>query len=347
MSHLALQPWQVAEQDFPAQGSPSQQLQFLLNYAVLAPSGYNTQPWRFTLHDETLELWADRTRALPHIDPLDRELIISCGAALFNLRLALKHFGYRGEIAILPDAHQADLLARIQLGDRDQENAEESSLFAAIPQRHTERAPFDDWDIPETVLKWLQICAREEGAWLQVVRGEPARSQLLELVAQADRLQMADPDMRQDLATGMPSGPEPAQNGLPAYGLGLPPRWDFLATALAWLTRWFDVGDRRARHDAHLLQQSSEIVVLGTQGDIPQDWLNAGQALEKVLLRAQSLGIVASFFNAAMEVPTVRSQLQQSLHCEGYPQVLLRLGYGPLGRLIPATPRRSRDQVLH
>jgi hypothetical protein len=113
-----LESWDVREADFPNTGTPVEQLCFLLHYAVLAPSVHNTQPWLFKVVDDAVELYADRTRALPVIDPDDRELTISCGAALLHLRLALRHFGYAGDIATFPDPDDPDLLACIHLGNR-------------------------------------------------------------------------------------------------------------------------------------------------------------------------------------------------------------------------------------
>lgn len=90
---------------------------FLLHYAVLAPSGHNTQPWLFRLTGDAVDLYADRTRALPVVDPDDRELIMSCGAALTGLHLAVRHFGFQDELALFPDPENTDLLARLRLGD--------------------------------------------------------------------------------------------------------------------------------------------------------------------------------------------------------------------------------------
>src|SRR5215212_1263380 len=95
--------WNISEEGFPAQGGSEEKLRFVLNYAVLAPSGHNTQPWLFGLSGDEEELYADRTRGLPVVDPEDRALIIGCGAALFYLRTALRHFGYAGEVEIFPD----------------------------------------------------------------------------------------------------------------------------------------------------------------------------------------------------------------------------------------------------
>src|SRR5215470_2361610 len=101
MFPLTENPRMVSEGNFPTSGTPAEQLCFLLNYAVLAPSEYNTQPWLFKVSERTVELYADRARRLPIVDPEDRELTISCGAALFNLRVALRHFGYADEVEAL------------------------------------------------------------------------------------------------------------------------------------------------------------------------------------------------------------------------------------------------------
>src|SRR5690606_33728187 len=110
-------PWHVSEAGFPRQGSSLEQLRYLLNYAVVAPSGHNTQPWLFRSIGDGVELFADRTRALPIVDPEDRELTISCGAALCQLRLAIAHFGFADVVELFPDAAQDCLLARVALGD--------------------------------------------------------------------------------------------------------------------------------------------------------------------------------------------------------------------------------------
>ncbi|MEO1398336.1 MAG: nitroreductase family protein, partial [Pseudomonadota bacterium] len=83
--------WRIDEADFPAQDSLWKQMEFLLRYAILAPSGHNTQPWRFRLLEDHLVVLADRTRALPVVDPYDRELTISCGAAIGHFEVAAAH----------------------------------------------------------------------------------------------------------------------------------------------------------------------------------------------------------------------------------------------------------------
>lgn len=109
----AISVWDTKESDFPEKGRVEEKLACLLNYAIMAPSGHNTQPWLFRITGNTVELYADRTRALPVVDPGDRELTISCGAALFNLKTAIRHIGYLPSIEIFPAQENPDLLAKI------------------------------------------------------------------------------------------------------------------------------------------------------------------------------------------------------------------------------------------
>lgn len=128
-------PWKVSEDDFPGSGEAEEKLRFLLNYAVLAPSGHNTQPWHFRVKNNAVELYADRTRGLPVADPEDRALVISCGAALFYLRTALGYFGQAGEVEAFPDPGDPDLLTRVRLGPERKATEEDRSLFGAMPER--------------------------------------------------------------------------------------------------------------------------------------------------------------------------------------------------------------------
>ncbi|URD49182.1 nitroreductase [Chroococcidiopsis sp. CCNUC1] len=335
--------WNIEAAEFPQSGTPTEQLKFLLNYALLAPSGHNTQPWNFKIQDEAIALYADRTRALPVVDPQDRELIISCGTALFNLRIALRHFGYTGKISTFPEPSQADLLATIQLGKPTQASADEQMLFEAIPQRHTNRRDYENRDVPKSMLTWLQVDAASEGAWLHVVKGDLTRQAIAELVVRGDRWQMANPDFRRELAAWIHPGSSSSHDGIPGYAYGVNQYLDFATPIFAWAMRTLDLGDAMAHHNRQLTIQSPAILVLGTEQDTPRDWLAAGQALERVLLRSQAVGLSASFLNQPIEVPTLRSQLSKLIYASGYPQILLRLGFGSE---VKPTARRGIDEVL-
>jgi len=340
MSITSLNPWDVRETDFPATGRPAEQLRFLLRYAVLAPSGHNTQPWLFKIDDDAVELYADRTRALPVVDPDDRELTISCGAALFHLRIALRHFGYAGAVATFPDPDDPDLLARIHMGKSRSASAQEQALFDAIGKRHTNRQAFEQRAVPEDVLITLQQAAHAEGAWLYLVQGEENRTALVGLIALGDRMQWADKHFRRELAAWARPSRNQRRDGIPGSALSFV---SLLSQAGLRTGRTFDLGNGQAANDLQLATGSPVLTVLGTDVDTVYDWLMAGQALARVLLSARAQEIWASFLNQPIEVPELRPMLHKIIERAGFPQLLLRMGYGPE---VPPTPRRSVSEVL-
>ena len=337
-------PWAVSEADFPRDGLVRDWLRFAVRYAVLAPSSHNSQPWLFHFDGATLELYADRTRALPVADPHDRELVMSCGAALFHLRVALWHFGHRPRVKVLPDPHHPDLLARVQIDTDDDAPAEPpgEALFAAIPRRRTHRLPFPPDPVFPVVVEEFERDARAEGAALVPVTDPHRRYRLAELVADADRLQFAAPAFRRELAAWMHWNRTRSRDGMPGCALGF---GDIGSLAGPLAVRTFDLGDGRAARDRELADHSPLLAVVATPNDGPADWLAAGQALARVLLRGTANGVATSYLNQPVEVPECRAVLAADLGFGRVPQLVLRMGLAPIepGR---ATPRRSVEEVF-
>lgn len=326
--------------EFPAQGPPEEQFWFLLHYAVLAPSTHNSQPWLFRIQDHQLELWADWSRSLPVVDPDGRELVMSCGAALQHLRLALHYFGHAGGVEIYPDPLHPHLLARLRMGPRVETDASEVLLFHAIKQRRTNRQPYLPDPLLADVLEALQEAARSEGAWLEVVTDDARRGALGDLVAEADRAQWADRQFRRELAAWIRPNDSPAADGIPGWAEGM---GDLASHAGPFVIRTFDLGKGQAAKDRQITLGSPALVVLGTDNDTPLDWLAAGQALARVLLRARSEDVWASFLNQPVEVEALRHEVARVVGRNGSPQALLRLGRAAD---VPPTPRRAVRQVL-
>src|SRR5918994_1571443 len=156
LSEPEFQAWNVSESQFPKDRIKTEQLKFLLNYAILAPSSHNTQPWLFKIKgDNIIELYADRTRGLPLVDPVDRALIISCGAALSHLLIAIRHFGYAYKLELFPGSNnEKDLISRIIVADdeRKEPNSEENALFESITKRRTNRLKFEDIELEGSLI---------------------------------------------------------------------------------------------------------------------------------------------------------------------------------------------------
>jgi nitroreductase len=335
-----LDAWEVHDSQFPEHGSAAERLTFALKYAVLAPSSHNTQPWRFRLAGDAVELYADRTRALSAIDPAGRELVMSCGAALFHLRLALRHFGYAAPVELLPDPANPDFLARVELGDWHQPTRGEEELFHAIITRRTYRGRFEPIVVPRELVAALQREAALGGVRLMVLADTKRKQQLADLIAQADRTQFAGAAFRRELAAWVRDNRSDAHDGIPGYALGLNE-----ATSIAepLLVRGFDVGRLQASWDHNLAGAAPVLIALGTLGDMVEDWLVAGEAMARVLLRASANGVYASFLSQPIEVPELRPHVAEALGMAEFPQLLLRMGYASQGK---PTPRRRVEEVV-
>lgn len=308
--------------------------------ALRAPSSHNTQPWRFRIDGPSVELSADRDRALPVVDPDDRELTMSCGAALFHLRLALRVRSLDVDVEYLPHGPAADLIARLHVSRGHAPTPAEATLHGSLLSRHTSRAPYLSLTVPDEVVERLRGDVEAEGAWFVPLTGESQRIRLAALVMEADHLQWGSPAFRKELAGWMRSNDHPARDGIFGYAQGE----DNVESHLAVMaTRLLDLGSRQAVRDRDLVDASPLLAVIGTDGDGPRDWVRAGEALDRVLLRAASEELRAAFLNQAVECSDQRAMVGELAGRAGFPQVVLRIGYGLAGQ---ATPRRPLHEVL-
>ena len=307
-------------------------LERLIGSAVLAPSSHNSQPWLFQVRENGIRLFADRTRALPVNDPYDRELLISCGCALQNLRVAAAHEGLGTHVVTFPDPNDGDLLAEVTwiVGPDDRL----AILADAIPRRRTYRKRFLDRPVSDEMLDTLRRMAEEEGALFVPLSGAETRNSVVRLVTEGDAVLWSNPSWRRELAQWM----HPRRNG---DGLSLP----WLAVPIAQIVvRSFDMGGGIGAKDAELTEASPVLGVLCTWKDDKRDRLAAGLALERLLLSAVTDGLQASYLNQPIEVPSLRSRLADLAGVKGFPQILLRVGYPEED--LPAAPRRAVADVI-
>ncbi len=307
--------------------------------ATFAPSVHNTQPWRFELRAGELDIFADPSRQLSVLDPTRRQLVISCGCALFNARVSLASTGFGVHIERLPDAGQPDLLARITLTDSTDGYLEPiGALDAVLQSRQTNRRQFSDDEVPAELINVLERAAAEEDGALYVLRSEQDRSAVASLCQRADGIQNVDPAYRAEIRAWT-SDEAGRLDGVPAMAVPhvdghsedeLPIR-DFDSRGRGWLP----AHTRSSRHQC--------LVLLGTRSDHPDAWLRAGEALERMLLEITRHGFAASPLTQVIEVASTRATLRDQLGLAMYPHILLRVGRAPL---TPASRRRRLVDVL-
>lgn len=325
------EPWKVRDRDFPTSADRSEQLRHMLNYAIMAPSIYNTQPWLFKVTGSEIAMYVDRARALPVSDPHGRNLVISCGAALYHLRVAIRHFGYEPVVRTFPDLDVPNLLAFIRLGKRKDVLPDEERQFMAIKKRRTIRNGFRDEAIPSGMMQQLRDSAVGEGAQMFALQDQNEQQALIDLIREAYEIRQKDASFLQEIKAWTNSGW--ADHPINDMSYAAPPPGAEAPQASRIL---------RGLEDDQLLLWNDSIkpghpafMVLATTGDRMASWLSAGQALARLLLTAADSGLSTSFLNQPVGIDSLRDRLRALIGGELFPQVILRMGFG-----VPGKPTR-------
>ena len=296
--------------------------QYLIATAARAPSVHNSQPWRFRAAPRAIELWCDPRRKVRH-DPIGREMLISCGAALFGLRLAVRSLGYQPVVDLLPSRSQLRFMARVSIGAAAPMNRLERQMLAAVPRRHTHRGPFTADPLPAGLLAGLQNDALLEGATLALVDEGLGYARLARIVAAAARRGDLDPRSRAEVRRWTRNAVSTARDGIPATALAAGPPEHIRHGRLP--QRDFDLRRGLALLPAGGPPPAATAVLL-TAGDRRADWLRAGQALQRLLLHAAADWVFASLHTQPLENPVTRTLIRHQLALPGNPQMLLQFG---------------------
>jgi len=312
-------------------------LRFVVRAAAAAPSIYNTQPWRFAASQRAIRLYADPARRLTGADPDGREMLISCGAALCNAGLAMRHLGFAAEVRLFPDLDRLDLLAEIGWG-RYLLPADEERLYQSIPRRHTHRGAFTADAPPELATELIRM-AWHDRAELQVIYDPARRCALAELTRIAEQVQLARPELAAERGRWTRSPGDPRRDGVPADPSPLLP--DGPQFAIRGYVR------RAGQRPAPLPGPRAPglVALLSTRDDSREARLLAGHALQRLLLHAAAHQVSAAFHTQPLEVPRMRERIRARFAEGAYPQLLLRLGWAsdttaaprrPVADLVPA-----------
>jgi hypothetical protein len=327
----------------PEPADTEETVQFAVGTAVHAPSVHNTQPWRFSHGERYIDIHADGGRRLRVADPDGREMMISCGAAVFTLRVALRYLGWLPHAQLFPDPSRPALVARVSWAeDRIAAAGYEREMFAAVTARHTHRGGFGAAPLPAGTLSELRAEAAREGAMLRLVAGEDQRGALAAVVQAAGHaLRLEGARAAEQAAWVVPPG-STRRDGIPPAAYPAEPAHtdpDFPGRDFARGQGWGLAAPPAAGE-----RFPGVVCVLVTSANEPADWAAAGQALQRVLLRAATFGVSAALHSEPLEVPQLRDFIRYQLTARAHPQMIIRLGV--TRRAAAATVRRPVGDVL-
>lgn len=309
----------------------------LVRYATLAPSGHNTQCWKFRVATNAITILPDFTRRTPVVDPDDHHLFVSLGCALENMTQAALAFGLKA-VAQFDAATDALSVAL------EPTKALTSPLYQAIPERQSTRGLYDGMALTTAELKTLELAGTGNGVRLVLMTAKPEIEKILDLVLQGNTTQLNDAAFVKKLKQWIRFGENEAVktgDGLYSITSGNPsvPRW-LGSPMFEVMVTDDDENDKYARQT----RSSAGIAVFISAVNDKSHWIEAGQCYERFALQATSMGIRNAMLNQTVEVPLMRRELADFLGLkDARPNLVVRFGRG---KKMPASLRRSLDSVL-
>ncbi len=326
------QAWEINPGDFQKQKTITDQLWFLAGFAVLAPSGHNSQPWQFDARDNIIDIRADMSRALPASDPNCRQLYISLGCAMENLLIAAEGYRFHYDIAYFPkDGVAASITFS---GSGEQGVIEPKSDIIAVTKRHTNRNPYTTKMPEQTFLQKIKSLGTGN-VQITLVSQQTQREKISDIVSEALITTMDNKSFRMELSRYLKPNNTNSPIGMTGAGFLMPTAVSFIAPVLI---KFVNVNKLSKKEDVALLKEHTPVFgVISTLADEPKAWLKAGQLYERVAVEAEKGNIKTHPLAAAIETGKYCGQLQNALEIPSRPQVFFRLGY--TDKLVPYAPR--------
>ena len=303
---------------------------FMVEYAIKAPSGHNTQPWLFRINENNIEIHPNFDRALPVVDFDNRELFISLGTALEK--------GYDYDVELTKTG-----IITVYLSSPDTSGY--NSLFQQIPLRQTNRSIYNGKQIPEENIAELREVINDENINIRFYKhGTPEFDAIRNYIEQGNRIQMQDKAFKKELKEWMRFNrkhSEKTNDGLSYLVFGAPNLPKFISKPIIGqaVNEWSQV-----KGDNKKIASASHLVLFTTQNDNIPEWIDLGRNLQRFLLKSTELNIIHSYFNQPNEVRELSVKMAESLGLAGeYPTILLRMGYG---ETMPYSKRINVNKVL-
>jgi len=317
------------------------QMEAIVSYATLAPSGHNTQPWEYRIKENTITIYPDYSRRLPVVDPDDREMFISLGCALENLVIAAKFAGFNAHAESKFNNGKEDCIV-VSLESREPNKS--MGLYDAIKKRQCTRNEYDGKPVPMADLNRMEVMEKEPGVNCVIISDKKQISRITELVKEGDIQQMNDEAFYTELQSWIRFSEGEAEetgDGLYSKCMGNPsvPRW--LGKTIMNI---FFGAKGQAEDDEKRILSSSGIILFASEKNDKASWINTGRTYERWALTTTMLNIKSAFINQPVEVPSLKKELTSYLSLgSSIPQLLLRYGYS---NPMPYSFRRSLKEVI-
>lgn len=310
--------WNVKASDFPKNGKMESKLKFLIRYGILAPSGHNSQPWKFKLSDDSIEVWPDFDQKRSAVDPENRELYISLGCAAKNIEIAANYFGmiYDKSYRIEEEKGLGAIMFKFQDGIK---NSSDQELFEAILKRQTNRGEYGTKQLD----KEIRMLSCEE-VNTRMIRNKDQKKELSELIYTSNKVWFKTKELVEELDYWLQ---DDIQSGSDGVSTGVLNIYKLAANVKYFLAKDSEAAIKKAEREKRLAIEAPGLVIIETKMDGIKHWIKAGEIYEELALNLVKNRLVHAFFNTVIELNTQKIKLAKILETRGRPQMFIRIGY--------------------
>lgn len=313
----------------------------MVEYATSAPSGHNTQPWKFIITEKSIEIHPDFSQSLSVVDPNNRELYISIGCASENLIIAAKEFGYESTFSINTDENSTSFICI----DLKRIDGLKSPLFEQIEKRQTNRRVYNKRIIADDTICILENLKLEKGSNLRFYKnGSSDFLTLTSLIYEGNNHQMSDKAFKAELLSWIrfnKTQKAKFRNGLTNEVTGSPSAPTFIGKMIV---SSYLKPEKQNKTDMEKINSSSHLTLFTINKNTPENWILLGRSLERFLLESTRLGIANAYMNQPCEVESISNVIHEKINIGNeIPVLLLRIGYA---EPMPYSPRKDVRDVI-
>lgn len=332
--------WHIQYDDFWHKKSLKEKLQFLIQFAVLAPSSHNSQPWKFSIHANEIALSPEKSRALPVSDSNERQLFISLGCALENLLIAADFYHLKTTMEYFP---APEIVCRVLFEESSDRTPSENHLALYIPKRATNRNKYlprpIESDFYDVIKK--KCGGSNSDISVTIVDAQEQRERLADIALRGLIAAMDFDPFRLELSQYVKSNITHEKVGMPGFCFNIPTPISLLAPRLI---RRFNVNRITKKQEEAVLKATPAFVIISSRSDNKKSWIAAGQCFEHIALAAERSGIKTALLAAPVQIGKFFEEVQAALHSSLRPQVFFRMGY--CEKIPRHSPRLAAYEVI-
>lgn len=335
--------WEVRTQDFPEKANNIEKISYLLNYAILAPSAHNIQPWQCKIIENGVEVYRHPFRFLNASDPTRRQVTISLGAFVCNLVTAANAYGIKSKINFLDSGGKGQAVAIVTLSGLESARFEpkKNRNLENIVHRRVNRGEYNAKKIDQSLLDKVLELNADPDLRIGLEADIDSIKKLAQVVEVGTRFAFSNPAFRRELSEYVTPNNSSRKDGIPGYTANL----NLISSHfLPWLMKRIDIGSPQADKEGRMIRNCSHVLTISSSTDNQTAWLRSGFLFETVALFLTENGISMSLSGAAIEPPLAPNIVQKIIKTDFRPQVLCRLGYSD--KLPRHSPRYPVTDIL-